>query len=406
MEPKTSTPAPLTNGTSDGGGAAARPAFRPGVQQKAKDRYWLHVLLFLITFATTAEAGGRLVGRFVEYQALIPDGIRFATALLGFLTVHEFGHYFAARRHHIATSLPYFIPLPFLGIGTFGAVIRIRERVPTTRKLFDIGAAGPLAGFVVALGILLYALATLPPPEYLLNLPGHTALRSYIAENGAFPDIMPPLSGDAFGLVVGNTPLYWALSQLFPNVPPMYEMMHYPVLLAGWFGLFFTALNLLPVGQLDGGHILYALVGRRWHRLLARGFVTVLLASGAIGFAEEVAPLLAEAAGLPEAAMWFVLAGILFFFLHRVFEGDQRLVAPVLLGLIVLAAASQVVGEALTQFGYSAWLFWSLLIVFLVKVEHPPVLRSEPLTPRRRLLGILSIVIFVLCFSLRPLYIV
>ncbi|MFW6192720.1 MAG: DNA mismatch repair endonuclease MutL, partial [Gemmatimonadota bacterium] len=128
---------------------------------------------------------------------------------------------------------------------------------------------------------------------FATELPGHEPLRQFYQENGYFPSDPPPSESESLlTLIIGQTPLYWFLTQFFSDVPPMYEMYHYPVLMAGWFGLFFTALNLLPVGQLDGGHILYALVGRRWHRLLARGFVIVLLLSGAIGFLRDMMPLL------------------------------------------------------------------------------------------------------------------
>ena len=210
------------------------------------------------------------------------------------------------------TSLPYFIPFPFNGIGTFGAVIRIKEPIPSMTKLFDIGTAGPVAGFVVAVGVLLFGLATLPSLDYIAELGGHEALQSYINEFGAFPTEIPTRSpsssgapdGDTSLLVVGSTPLYWFLTQFFDNVPPLWEMYHYPFLFAGWLGLFFTAVNLLPVGQLDGGHMLYALVGAKWHTRLARVFVTLLLISGGIGYLQDMGPMLAET-----IHGWFSLQG-------------------------------------------------------------------------------------------------
>jgi membrane-associated protease RseP (regulator of RpoE activity) len=415
---------PSGNGAPRGGPPSPDTVFHPKkAPQEARDRYWLHALLFLLTLASCVWTGGwQWTGRYLYYAeagfaAQVLDGLRYAVPLLLFLTVHEFGHYFAARRHGVSTSLPYYIPFPFNGVGTFGAVIRIREPLPTTRKLFDVGAAGPLAGFVVALGTLLYALATLPPPEYLLDLPGHEALKAHINQHGAFPETMPEAGSGAVTIVVGQTPLFWALSQLFPNVPPMYEIMHYPVLFASWFGLLFTALNLLPVGQLDGGHVLYALFGKRWHGRLAHIFVLVLLASASIGFAESgpgltawlvswVSPETAARSGLMSNLSWFLLAGILYYFLSRVFDGDQRFVAPALLGGVGLSVAARLVGEPLAQFGYTGWFFFCLLIVWLIKVEHPPVVHDQQLTPRRRALGWLAIAIFVLCFSLRPLHVV
>ncbi len=382
--------------------------------RRTPDRYWLHILLFILTLAATIQAGGTWAGRALVYQeaglwAFILDGLRFGGALLLFLTVHEFGHYFAARRHGIDTSLPFYIPAPFIGIGTFGAVIRIREPIPTTRKLFDIGAAGPLAGFLMALAILLFALATLPGPEYLFDQMGHEALKAFIRQHGQFPASMLPAEPGTEGLrlVTGNTLLFWGLSQFFVNVPPMYELYHYPVLFAGWLGLFFTALNLLPVGQLDGGHILYALVGPKWHRWLAHGFFLVLLVSGAIGFMDSNDAMLGMMHSWTGPVLtWVILSALIFVYLNKIFEGNHRLIAPVLLGIIVIVAASQWVGAPLQQFGYSGWLVFSLLLAFFVRIEHPPVLYAEPLTPRRRLLGYLSILIFVLCFSLTPLYFV
>ena len=413
MEPRTSTTDFAYR--HNGAGAYYQPT------KPAKDRYWLHLLLFMITFASTIYAGGEMAQRILLYQhpdatfeflgftlnaLYLLDGFRYGFALLLFLTVHEFGHYFAARYHKVGVSLPYYIPFPFNFIGTFGAVIRIREPVPSMRKLFDIGAAGPLAGFVVALGVLLYGLATLPPPEYIMDLDGHAWIKGYLQMNGRFPTEMPPASDQGLLFIVGQTPLYWFLSQFFEGVPPMYEMYHYPVLFAGWLALFFTALNLLPVGQLDGGHILYALVGPKWHGRLARGFVLLLLLSGAIGFMNDLAPSFYESSEWLGRSSWFILAAILYFYLNRVFDRDHRVIAPVLLGMILLVVLAQFIGPAAQQVGYWGWLFWCLLIIFLIRIDHPPVLYVEPLTPMRRALGIFSIIVFFLCFSLKPFYIV
>ncbi len=406
------------------------PPPRTARREKAKDRYWLHLLLFALTLASTIFAGIQMTGRFYIYEAetalfsvlgigltptMLADGLRFGGSLLLFLTIHEFGHYFAAKYHGIATSLPYYIPFPILNpIGTFGAVIRIREPIPSLKKLFDVGAAGPLAGFVAAVGILLYGLFTLPPPTYMLDLPGHELVNDYIREHGTFPAEMPepdpddPMAG--MTLVVGQTPLYWMLTQFFQDVPPMYEMYHYPYLFAGWLGLFFTALNLLPVGQLDGGHILYALVGKEWHGRIARGFVAVLLVSGSIGFMLELGPEIEALAASYDAgpfaflASWATVALILYLFLRSLFKKDIWLILPALVSTLLFTAVAisiEPMGEAL---GYSGWFIWCLLIMALIKTDHPPVLQYKPLTPTRRWLGILNIIIFMLCFSLKPFY--
>jgi len=387
-------------------------------QREATDRPWLHLLLFGLTLLSTIYAGAQWVNRVLYYEAQgeplslfvmtvpmgwVVDGLRYAIPLLGFLTVHEFGHYFAARHHRVRTSLPYYIPFPFNGIGNFGAVISIRQAIPSTRKLFDIGVAGPLAGFVVALGALLYGFATLPPPEYLLDLPGHEVLKEHIRQHGTFPATPPEPADGAMVIVVGQTPLFWLLSQWFAHVPPMYEVYHYPVLFAGWLGLFFTALNLLPVGQLDGGHVLYALLGATWHRRLAQFFVFVLLLSGGMGFIQEVRPLLEDVGVLGGASPWLILATIYYGYLYRIYDGTHRYMMAALAGLMGAVGGAELVGPALTSYGYSGWLVWTLLIVFLIRVEHPPVVQEQTLTPTRRRLGYAAIVIFVLCFSIRPL---
>lgn len=400
-------------------------AYRP--LRQPKDRYVLHLVLFLLTLLSVVWAGGQFVGRFVAYQnthlwftlgsgentlpittGLILDGLRYGLALLLFLTVHEFGHYFAAKVDGVSTSLPYYIPIPIFFVGTGGAVIRIREPIPSTRKLFDIGSAGPVAGFVIAVGVLLFALFTLPPPQYVFGLGEHALLKEYVHAHGRFPDTMPPVNGAEGGIeiVIGQTLLYWFVSHFFANVPPMYEIYHYPVLFAAWLGLFFTALNLLPVGQLDGGHIIYALFGKTWHRRLARAFMVFILTSGAIGFLDEAVPGLYAASPWLGRLSWFILAGILYFYLVRTFDGDNRLIAPVLLGIMLVTALARWIGPTAMQFGYLGWLIFGLLLVVLVRVDHPPVLYTEPLTPGRRALGYLCILIFILCFSIRPFYIV
>ncbi|MFB6247362.1 MAG: site-2 protease family protein [Salinibacter sp.] len=421
MEPpqsSRSSPSEAERPAADGSPAPPRADAAAVPTREATDRPWLHLLLFVLTLVSTIYAGGQWVNRVLYYEAQgetlsllfttvpmgwVVDGLRYALPLLGFLTVHEFGHYFAARHHRVRTSLPYYIPFPFNGIGNFGAVISIRQAIPSTRKLFDIGVAGPLAGFVVALGALVYGFATLPPPEYLLDLPAHEALKEHIRQYGTFPAAPPDPASGALVIVVGQTPLFWLLSQCFAHVPPMYEVYHYPVLFAGWLGLFFTALNLLPVGQLDGGHVLYALLGAKWHRRLAQVFVFVLLFSGGMGFIQEIRPALSEMGPLWQRASWPILATIYYGYLYRIYGGTHRYMLAALAGLMVSVGGAAAIGPALMGYGYTGWLVWTLLIVFLIRVEHPPVMQEQELTPTRRVLGYLAIVIFVLCFSIRPL---
>jgi membrane-associated protease RseP (regulator of RpoE activity) len=390
-----------------------------------RERYGLHALLFVVTLASTVVAGGLWAGRFAVYEAegwamlidpaFLADGIRYAFPFLLFLTVHEFGHYFTARRHGVDVSLPYYIPFPpplvVPSIGTFGAVIRIREPIQRTRQLFDIGVAGPLAGFVVALCVLIYAVATLPPPTYVFDLGvGHEAIQEYVRQFGTYPT--EPLHGATSlpPMAVGATPLFALLQATVPNFPPAWELYHYPVLFAGWLGLFFTALNLLPVGQLDGGHVTYALFGQRWHARIARATVLGLLFAGGVGAVADFGHDLRLAAlelGYPEqlgpAAAWLLVVIVLRVLVGKLFA-SPFLMRAVWLGLVAAVALADIVGGVADKVGWTGWLLWSALIVYVIKVDHPPVMREEKLSPARTALGVAALVIFVLCFSPRPLY--
>ena len=386
------------------------------------DRVGLHVGLFVATFASMVWAGGTLVARNATWPRLPPDatfgqelaatlgllanptflhdGFAYAVPFLLFLTVHEFGHYTAARVLKTRVSLPYYIPVPLPGtLGTLGAVIRIKEPLRRTRQLFDIGAAGPLAGFVVAVGVLVWAVLTLPPPEYLLGVLNHEDVVATIRQTGAFPafdrDLMAPGS---IALVLGDPPLFHWINGLGELRVPGNELAHYPVLLAGWFGLFFTALNLLPVGQLDGGHVVYALFGEAVHRVVARVTTMLLLLSGGLGLVAEIGLM------MPSWQVWLTLALVYALGLARLFEGDWRLVGPAVVGAVVIVWAVSTWAPGLAaSVGWLGWLLWSGLILFVIRVDHPPVRVVEPLTPVRKALGWACIVIFVLCFSIQPL---
>jgi membrane-associated protease RseP (regulator of RpoE activity) len=220
------------------------PSWRP--QPKFQDRVWLHVLLFVLTIATTTYAG---IGHYLAFRAdflpnavdlstrLIAPGLYYCVTILAILGCHELGHYFACRYYDVDASLPFFLPVPTPLTGTLGAFIRIREPIPTKRMLFDIGIAGPLAGFAVAVPALLLGISM----SHVVKLPA-----------------------DFVGLELGEPLLFKAASWLtWGSVPDGYSLNLHPIAFAAWFGLLATALNLLPVGQLDGGHICYAVFGRR-----------------------------------------------------------------------------------------------------------------------------------------------
>ena len=332
-------------------------------------------------------------------------GVLFAALLLGFLGVHEFGHYFAALYHKIRVTLPYFIPIP-LGIGTMGAVIRIKQQINDTRKLFDVGASGPLAGFVVSLAVLLFGFFTLPDASYIQQFAGHDAVQSYVAQHGTYP-ANPPGETGGQTLMLGNTLLYGFLASFFQNVPPMWEMYHYPFLFAGWLGLFFTALNLMPLGQLDGGHILYSLIGFKKHRTVARLFFGVLVTLAGIEAIPFIHLSLTEYGMAHGALSWLIWGGVLFLLLRKAFRGNLQWIIPIL--AVSLAASAGYlyfyVGNITTS-GSLIWVVWTFFSAFLVGVEHPPAIYERKLGTTRTFLGWLSMAIFVLCISPNPLYLI
>ena len=390
--------------------------------QAGRDRWGLHVGLFLATFFSVTWCGGFLAARdrlwslgdggLLAWLAVLADpdflhdGLLYAVAFLGFLTVHEFGHYTAARLLKTRVSPPFYIPIPIpFTLGTFGAVIQIKEPLRRTRQLFDIGAAGPLAGFVVALGVLVAAVLTLPGPEYFQDMsgPSHAETVRQLAADGTFPTFDPASLGpNGSAMVLGDTPLFHLVSGLGWVRVPGHEIAHYPLLIAGWLGLFFTALNLLPVGQLDGGHVVYAMFGPRVHGVVARVTTLLLLFSGAVGAARDLSS--PPGAELAPWTLWVGLALVLSLALARLFDGDWRLVGPAtVVGTALVAAVVLALPELAARVGWGGWLFWVGMILFVIKVDHPPVLVQEPLTPTRKALGWLCIVIFALCFSIQPI---
>ena len=381
------------------------------VQQKNRPGFLTilkHLALFIVTFVCVTYVGIFWTGQTANaetYLEMWPQGVLFAALLLGFLATHEFGHYFAAVYHNVKVTLPYFIPIP-IGIGTFGAVIKIEEKIRDTIKLFDIGIAGPIAGFVVSLVILLYGFSTLPEPSFIENFAGHEEIVTHVQETGRYPDTPPSVadSQESATIVLGETLLYTFLAGFFDDVPPMYEMYHFPWLFAGWLGLFFTALNLTPIGQLDGGHILYALVGYKKHQQTARiglGFITTLAGMEAIPFLFLNITEWLPGYGYSAFVVW---ALILFLILRKGYHNNHLWIAPVWAASLIISAGTIYYTNSIDQAGSLIWVFWSLLLIFFVKVEHPPVTYEKPLSRGRRILGWASLVVFVLCISPTPIY--
>jgi membrane-associated protease RseP (regulator of RpoE activity) len=238
--------------------------------------YVLPAVLLGASFVTITANGARFMQNFREgMPAVVSDGdlwpwdwlhrhphlfvrgLAFSLTLLGILLVHEFGHYIACRVHGIDCTLPWVIPAPTLS-GTLGAVIKIRSRIPTRNALMDVGIYGPLAGYIAST----IAIAA----GFLLSTP----------RTAGAPEAIVAFGGDPLTLRL----VHHVLALAIPSLPGFNALSPHPVLVAGWIGLFITALNLIPGGQLDGGHILYAL-SPRLHRILTNLLPVVLFAAGA-----------------------------------------------------------------------------------------------------------------------------
>jgi membrane-associated protease RseP (regulator of RpoE activity) len=234
-------------------------------RRKFQDRLWVHRALLLATLITTTLAGAEHYGGFisdfsgkvpqVSMTALFLNGLWYSATILAILGCHELGHYIACRYYDVDASRPFFLPMPFLLTGTLGAFIRIREPIPSKRMLFDIGIAGPIAGFLIAVPALFIGLRL-----------------SHVV---ALPVRLPPGTMD-----LGEPLLFKLAARLIWGAQPAGVTLNlHPMAFAAWFGLLATALNLFPIGQLDGGHISYAVLGRR------STYVTLVMIGVALGLA-------------------------------------------------------------------------------------------------------------------------
>ncbi|MGQ9502041.1 MAG: site-2 protease family protein [Anaerolineae bacterium] len=221
----------------------------PGLPRPRPSNPWINAVLFVMTVLSVVFIGALNEGvDLLRNPAGIVAGFPFAGTLLLILGTHEFGHYFAARHHRVAVTLPYFIPMPLSFVGTFGAFIQLRSPVRNRNQLFDVGVAGPLSGLIVALPLLVYGLSISP---------------------------VRPLPPEGGYLMEGNSLLYLGVKYLIHGeILPGHgrDVMLHPIAFAAWFGILVTAFNLFPIGQLDGGHVLFSLLGERARYV---GFVLV-----------------------------------------------------------------------------------------------------------------------------------
>ncbi|RMG03946.1 MAG: site-2 protease family protein [Nitrospirae bacterium] len=293
-----------------------------------KRRYRIHILLFALTVVSTLIAGALQKGvNIISEPWRIVEGIPFCISLIAILLAHELSHFFASRHHHTEATLPYFIPAPSI-IGTFGAFIKMKSPIITRKALIDIGASGPIAGFIVAVIVTIIGL------------------------NGS--EVITIKNSDV-GLMLGDSLLFSLLTKVVIGTPPEgKDILLSPVAFAGWIGFFVTSMNLLPIGQLDGGHIAYALLGESRHRKTSILFATLL--------------------GLAGIGRLYLYSGY--------FDGTPL--------------------ASLRDYLWEGWAVWAFLLLML-GLRHPPVLYwEEPLDGKRRFVGWVSLIIFFLTFTPVP----
>jgi len=285
-----------------------------------------------LTFLSTLYVGAGWAGKKVSGVEDLRYGLPFGLSLMAILLAHEFGHFFAARRHGVSVSLPYFLPAPIFLFGTLGAVIRIRDPIRSRNALLDIGASGPIAGLLVAVPVLIVGLV-------------HSPIR-----------LLQPLEEGQVMLVEGKSILYALFIYLIKGpIPPSSDVMLHPIALAGWVGLLVTMINLLPVGQLDGGHIAYSLLGPRQNAISR--------------WVRHSLPILALGVGS--------------YYSFSAWQKTKNL--------------DESLGQMMTGLH---WLVWWVVLLLMPKEkgeEHPPA-AAEPLSPWRTRVGYACLALFLLLF--------
>ena len=360
-------------------------------------------VLFLVTLLTTTLAGSELCyGKSIlsgEYTWNdFYQGMNYYVPFLFILSVHEFGHYFTARYHKVRSSLPYYIPFYFpilfpFSIGTFGALIRLKDQVPSLKKNFDIGIAGPLAGFTAALIVLIWGFTHLPPAEYIFSI--HPDYQQYGMDYEKFV-YQPGYLKGGFDISIGDNLLFNFLSSILADssrMPNPHEIIHYPWLLAGYLSLVFTALNLMPIGQLDGGHVTYGLFGSKGHRWIAVSVFVVFVFFAGLGTVHPGIPSDEMLISLPLyiGFLFFTLKGLKFYWQNTL-----------ILSLSIFILQYAVVWLFPQTLGFGSWLLFAFLLGRFIGIYHPKAQIEEPLSTGRKILGWIALIILITCFTPVP----
>jgi Zn-dependent protease len=365
----------------------------------------LQISLFVITLITTTLSGVEWVyGRifflntdglgwpnWITFEMFL-EGLKYSVAFVGILTLHELGHYFTAKYYKIDVSLPFFIPFYVLVIqsfGTFGAFIQIKQAINSRKVYFDIGVAGPLIGFISALLVLFYGFTHLPAPEYIFTI--HPEYQKYGLD---YPQhVYQGMQGQFY---LGKNLLFWLFENYVGDpklVPNHYEMMHYPFLFAGYLACFFTALNLLPIGQLDGGHILYGLIGNPAHKIVSLVIFIGFIFYAGLGIVTptKIGDVLDASVVLYVLFLYFAFAKV-----AGSFQNALLISLAILVGQFCLSYVYPNIH------GYNSWMLFGLILGRFLGIYHPTASSDEPLSLGRKILGWFMLLVFILCFSPEP----
>lgn len=410
----------------------------------------IQIGLFIVTIITTTIAGAEWMYSkflfFVDEEHLMSwqdfkDGFQFSIPFLLILSCHEFGHYFTARYHRIKVTLPFYIPL-WLGFivspsfGTMGAFIRIKDKIRSRRHYFDVGVAGPIAGFFVAIFVIFYGYSNLPEPNHIfkihpeyeafgLDYPEHVYtyefsrqqdslrfLRSRAEDSIVF--IQEGKEGEwayrsfqaesAYPSMYFSKPLLFVIVEKYfvsdkSRIPNKEEIMHNPYLLAGLLALFFTALNLMPIGQLDGGHVIFGIFGNELARKISSVLFTIFVFYAGLGVIDIG---MMENTGVSGSLNFlFIIVAYTYFLYLCAFSMFGKTKDRWTFAALMMASQF-VIHTAFDLDGYEGWLLFSLILGRFIGIYHPPVIDNEPMTIGRQIIGIIAMIIFILSFSPAP----
>jgi Zn-dependent protease len=327
-------------------------------------------------------------------------GLQFSIPFLAILTIHEFGHYIFSKKYKADVTLPLYIPvwLGFLGLpslGTMGAFIQLKSQLKSRIEYFDVGVAGPLAGFFGAIVLLWYGFTHLPPLDYLYQI--HPDYAKYGADYARYV-----YSNPGINIKLGSNLVFEFFERYVvvdkSLIPSSYELMHYPFLFAGFLALFFTALNLLPIGQLDGGHILFSTFGSKAHSIISPVLFSIFIFYSGLG---APMPIDFQYDAFLTDKLWenFILLGVIYVSVSKVFPTALSNFT-LAIGIFGLQYVLKIMLPSLE--GYPGWSVFGLVVGRFLGIYHPTVEDNKPLKTGRILVAIFSLIVFVICFSPRP----